>query len=109
MVRGDPPALSAMVMAAVSAPTDAGVNCPWITQLAPAAKLDPQGFGNANDEALAPVTPMLAMDRDALPVLVRVTCCDALSVPSAWAPNHSRDVDSDARGESPLSEMLCVA
>src|ERR1035438_6254468 len=67
-----------MVMAAVNAPNTVGAKCPWIAQVAPPARLDPQVFANTNEEAFAPVTPMLAMAKFAPPVLVKVTCCDAL-------------------------------
>jgi hypothetical protein len=56
------------------APAVNGVKCPWITQFAAAAKLDPQGFGKTNEEAFAPVTLMLVIVMAALPMLVKVTC-----------------------------------
>ena len=44
-------------------------------------------MANANEEAPAPVTLMPVMDKTSLPVLVRVTDCDVLAVPTAWVPN----------------------
>ena len=78
MLCGEPVALSVMVTAAVSAPVTVGVKCPWMVQFAPAARLDPQVFANTNEEAFAPVTLMLAMAKAALPVLVKVTCCEQI-------------------------------
>ena len=108
-ICGDPPALSVMAITAVSAAADAGVKCPWMMQFAPIARLDPQGFGNTNEAASAPVTLMLVIARAALPVLVSVTCCGALDVPTSWMPNATPVADSDATGALPLSEIICVA
>ena len=73
MVCGDPLALSAMVTAAVKTPVTTGATCPWMVQLAPTARLVPQLLANTKEEALAPVTVMLEIDKVALPVLVMVT------------------------------------
>lgn len=75
-----------MLTAAVIAPVAAGVKCPWIVQLAPAARLDPQLERNTNEAAFVPVTPMLVILKDTLPVLVSVTDCEALVVPTACEP-----------------------
>ena len=75
-------------MAAVIAPAAVGAKWPWMAQFAPAAKLVPQPFANTNEEASAPVTAMLLMDRGAVPVLVSVTDCDALLVPNWAEPNE---------------------
>ncbi len=98
-----------MVMAAISAPAAAGVKCPWITQFAPAAKLDAQEFVNANEEAFSPVTLMLEIAKAAPPLLVIVTCRVALAVPTACGPNARLAADSVTSGVSPNREMLCVA
>jgi hypothetical protein len=98
-----------MVRAAVIALAPAGVKCPWSTQLAPAARADPQEFGKRNDDALTPVTTILAIIRAALPVLVNVTFCGALAVSTSWGPNDRLVADTDVTGALPLSEMLCVA
>ena len=95
MVCGDPAAVSTRVTAAVSAPLDAGVKCPWIRQLAPAARLVPQLFANRNEEASAPVRLMLVMYSVAEPVLVMVTCCDALVAPTCSVPNDKLADDSE--------------
>jgi len=80
MLCGEPGALSVMVTAAESGPAVVGVKCPWMEQFAPAARLDPQLFANTNEEASVPVTAMLEMDRAMVPVLVKVTLCEALVV-----------------------------
>jgi hypothetical protein len=54
-VWGDPGALSVMTMAAVSEPVTPGAKCPWIVQLDPTARLEPQVFPNTNDAASAPM------------------------------------------------------
>jgi hypothetical protein len=53
-----------------------------MVQLAPIARLDPQLFANTNEEAFVPVTAMLVMASTELPVLVSVTLCEALVVPT---------------------------
>jgi len=85
-VCGEPGALSVMVTAAESAPANAGVKWPCMEQFAPAARLLPQEFVNTNEGASAPVTAMLVIDNGASPVLVKVTDCDALDVPTSWDP-----------------------
>lgn len=79
-------ALSVMVMVADSAPVSVGVKCPWMVQLAPAARVEPQVSANRNDEAFGPVTVMPMIGTDDAPLLVRVTDCDALAVPTCWVP-----------------------
>jgi hypothetical protein len=83
MLCGDPEALSVMVTAAVRAPVAVGVKCPWMVQLAPIARLDPQLFANTNEEAFVPVTAMLVMASVELPVFVNVTLCERLVVPTS--------------------------
>src|ERR1035438_10391512 len=109
MLCGEPMALSVMVTAAVSAPNTVGVKCPWMVQFAPAATLDPQVFANTNEEAPVPVRPMLGIARVALPVLVKVTCCDALSVPTFSLPNDKLVAESDTvvLNPVPLSLIDC--
>ena len=75
---GDPASLSLIVTAAVNAPLNKGVMCPWIVQLAPAARLVTQLLANTNEDASAPVTDTLVIVSAVAPVLVTVTYCDAL-------------------------------
>jgi hypothetical protein len=95
MVWGESMALSTMVMKAVSAPTAAGVKCPWMEQLAPAARIDPQLLAKMNEPALAPLTLMLGMDSADAPVFVKVTPCDWLANPTSQVPNDKLEDDSD--------------
>jgi hypothetical protein len=106
---GELPALSTMVMAAERAPPVVGPKCPWMLQFAPAARLVPQSFAKSNEDASAPVTLMLVMDRASLPVLARVTACDTLAVPTACEPNVKLAADRDTVGPSPVpfSATLC--
>ena len=109
MLCGELTASSAMVMAAVDVPAFAGAKCPWMLHFVPAATLAPHVFEKANEAASEPVTEMPVMDSASFPVLVRVTDCDALAVPTACAPNDKEVADNDAIAPSPvpLSAMLC--
>ena len=81
-----------------------------MVQLAPAARLLPQEFANANEDASAPVTAMLVIDSGDPPVLVNVTDCDGLVVSTTWFPNERLVEVSNTAGAVtpvPLSEMLC--
>ena len=82
-----------------------------MVQLAPPARLEPQVFPNMNEEALAPVILMPKIDSGALPMLVKVTDCDALPVPTTWIPYDRLFVEkvSGTGRPIPLSGMLCVA
>jgi hypothetical protein len=54
---------------------------------------------------------MLPMVSVALPVFVKVTLCEVLSVPTVWVPNDRLVAESEATGlpdtPVPLSETLC--
>ena len=78
-------------------------------QFAPAARLVPQLLANTNEEAFVPVRAMLVMDKVALPVLVKVTACDAVAVPTAEEPNDKLVAESVAPGPRPvpLTATLC--
>ena len=80
-------ALSVMVTLAVFAPVEVGAKWPWIEQLAPTARLVPQLLAKTNCDAFVPVTAMLVIVSVAVPVLVMVTYCDALDVPTVTEPN----------------------
>lgn len=86
MVCCEVAALSIMVMTAVRGPADAGAKCPWMEQFAPATRLVPQLVANMNEEAPVPVKLMLEKLSVVAPVLVRVTLCDPLVVPSTMLP-----------------------
>ena len=91
---GELPALSVIVIAAVSGPAVVGAKCPWIEQLVPAARLVPQLLPNTNEEALAPVTEMLEMDSVTVPEFTRIRVCEALIVPTWTEPKASEDAES---------------
>jgi len=55
-------------------------------QLDPAAKLEPQLFAKTKEDASAPVTWILVIVIAMPPVLVKVTDCDPLLVPTACGP-----------------------
>lgn len=88
IVCGEPVALSVMVTAAESAPVVMGAKCPWMMQFDPTGKVVPQLFANTNEDASAPVTVMLVIDKAEVPVLVIVTDCDALEEPTVVAGNE---------------------
>jgi len=83
MVCGDPVALSVMTTVAEYEPVAIGAKWPWMVQLAPMARLAPQVLAKSKEDAPAPVTAMLVMVSADVPVLVRVTLCEALLVPTS--------------------------
>ena len=78
--------LSVMVNAAVMEPVVEGVKVSVKVHSAPAAKALPQLSVWAKAEPLAPVIVMLEMFSVTVPVLVNVTVCGALLVPTTWLP-----------------------
>ena len=99
---GDVPALSVMVKAAFNAPVAVGAKCPWIVQLALAGRLVPHVLPNTNEEAFAPVTAMLLIDNAAIPLLVSVTDCDPLDVPSFTEPYERLVAERVTGGSTPI-------
>lgn len=79
-ICGLPAALSVMVMDALRLPTALGVNVTVTMQFPPAATMFPQVLFCVKSPLLAPVTETLVIDKVTLPVLDRVTDCDALEV-----------------------------
>ena len=120
MVCGDVASLSVMVTDAVMEPTALGAKSPWITQVAPTARVAPQVFPKENSDALAPVTAMLLIDNVELPVLVTMTVSYVPVEPTTTGPK-TRLVGVDQTGRLvadrvtplvaatpvPLSGMLC--
>jgi len=78
-------------------------------QFAPAARLVPQEFPKVNEEAFAPVIPMLLIANAWLPVLVMVMYCDAVADPTASLPNATLVGDRETAGPSPVpvNAILC--
>jgi hypothetical protein len=73
---------------AVRAPTAVGVKVTLMVQLALAATLEPQVLlAMLKSPGLAPEVEMELMVRALVPVLVRVTVCGGLVVPTVWLAN----------------------
>jgi hypothetical protein len=81
-VWGLPLALSLMLREALRVPAAVGVNVTLIVQLAPAATPLPQVFVCKKSEGSVPLKPTLGALSAAFPVLLRVTFCAALEVPT---------------------------
>ena len=81
---GLPAALSATLTEALREPVAWGVNVTLMVQFAPVATLVPHVFVWLKSPLLAPATVILLIVSDALPVLVSVTACALLAVPTSW-------------------------
>jgi hypothetical protein len=77
-------ALSVIVSVPARVPVAAGVNVKLIVQDAPTATDVPQLFVCAKSPAFVPVMAILVMLNAAFPVLLNVTACAALVVPTVW-------------------------
>ena len=108
MVCGESAELSLILIAAMNAPVVVGAKCPWIVQVAPAAKLVPQLLAKTNEDTSVPVTVMLVIDKATLPMLVMVTESDVLEVPTFVAGNERLVADS-VTGDTPvpLNVIVC--
>src|SRR5256712_441769 len=112
---GLPTASSVMFTAAARAPGPAGVKLTLIVQLAPGAtELAPVGqvlpAAKAKSAACAPVMVMLVRLRGAPPLLVSVTFCAALVVPTRCLPDVLLVAESVAVGgvtPVPVSDTDC--
>src|ERR1700722_14420079 len=80
-------ALSEMFRLAVRVPVALGVKVMLMVQESPAGTLDPQSFDCPKSERFVPLPKMLLMVSAVLRVLVSVTFCVALVVPTACEPN----------------------
>jgi hypothetical protein len=81
-VWGLPARLSAMLTAAVRVPVAVGVNVTLIVQLPPTASEPLHVVVSAKSPTLAPIRLMRVIVKLAVPVLVTVTLCTALVVPT---------------------------
>jgi hypothetical protein len=86
-VCGLPAALSETLTVAVRVPAAVGVKVTLIVQLLFAATELPQVFDSAKSPVLVPVMLMLVMLKLEFPVLLKVTLCAALVVPTFWLLN----------------------
>jgi hypothetical protein len=83
---GLPAALSVTLTVDVRLPVLVGLNTALIVQLALAASVDPQVFVCVKSRRLPPVTLMPFNESVDVPVLVSVTTCAVLLVPTVWLP-----------------------
>lgn len=108
---GEPDALSAMLNAAVRAPAVLGENATEMVQLPATATLAPQVFVWLKLLAFVPVSAIEAIANEAVPVLVRVTVCAVLEVPTVCPAKVSAVTLKEATGDGivpvPLSATLC--
>ena len=93
-VWGLPEALSETLSVPVRVPAAAGEKVTLILQLLPALRDAPQLFVCAK----SPLAEMPEMARAAVPLLERVTGCEALVVPKAWGPKFKLVTESLAEG-----------
>jgi hypothetical protein len=106
--------LSVMVSVPLSAPVAVGEKVTLIVQEPPAATgllVEQVVPVEATAKALAfvPVIAMLLMVSAAVPVvLLRVTACDPLVVPTIWLPNGRLDGETLATGAVPVPVRLTV-
>jgi hypothetical protein len=87
IVCGLPGPLSLTVTFALGLPCAVGVSVTLIWQLALGARLAPHMLVVAKSAAFVPLVPMLEIVNVALPVLVRVTVCGGLVLPTACSPS----------------------
>src|SRR2546428_801959 len=110
---GLPAASSVMVSVAVRALAAVGVKVRLRTQLAPAASVAPLmqvvPEASAKSPALAPPSTAVAMLGGAVPLLVRVTVCPALVVPTRWLPSARHVAERVTAGAVPVpvSDTVC--
>ena len=100
--------MSAMVTKAARPPLAAGVKVTLIVQFAPAATELPQVLVCIKSPALVPVMARLEIVKAALPVLVRVTACAVLVVPTDWLPKERLAGARLTAGAVPVPVRLTV-
>src|SRR5207249_4739449 len=100
---GLPLALSVTLNDALLVPLAVGVKVTLIVHCAPAATEVPQLLVCPKSPLLAPVMAMLEMFNVAEPMLLRVTACAALVVPTISFGNPSED--GDKRTTGPLAAV----
>lgn len=101
-------ALSVIVREAVRVPQDVGANVTLIVQVPPATMLLLQVLVSAKSPGLAPANVMLVMDRDAFPVLLRVTDWAALVVLTDWLAKVKLEGERPTTGPLPVPLRLIV-
>lgn len=104
---GLPRASSEIVSEGVTPPVIAvGENVTLTWQLPLEARVDPQVLFCANSLASAPVIARFEMVKVEEPVLVNVTVCGALVVPTGCPSNASSDKLGVSAGHAPCRSML---
>jgi hypothetical protein len=93
-----------MLRVPVRVPTAVGLKVTEMVQLAPALTEVPQVLVWEK----SPLAVMLEMVSEALPVLVRVTVCAALLVPSIWAAKVREEDDKLTADAVPVPVKLTV-
>jgi hypothetical protein len=88
-------------------PVAVGLKVMLTVQLAPAATVEPQLL-LVMLKSLLPVIVSLVRFRVALPVLVNVTGCGELEVPTVWLPNERLVGDTLTTGAVPFPERATV-
>lgn len=91
-------ASSAMVKVALIEPVVEGVNVTVNVHKSPTPRVLPQLLFWVKAELFAPVMAMLEMSSVAVPVLVSVTVCGVLLVPTTWVPKYKDEADRVAPG-----------
>jgi hypothetical protein len=105
---GLPPALSVMVMLAARLPVAVGLKVTLMEQFAPAATLAPHVFVCEKSPLFVPVMAMLEIVNVAVPVLVSVTICTALLMPTIWLPKLMLLPPSVTMGATPVPVSVTV-
>jgi hypothetical protein len=95
---GLPAALSVTLTADARFPVLVGVNTTLMVQLALAPSVAPQVFVCVKSRRFSPVTLIPINDSVDVPVLVSVTTCAALLVPTVWLPKAKEVGDSATVG-----------
>jgi hypothetical protein len=99
-----PPELSMMVSVPVRVPLALGEKTTLMVQLPPTLTLLAQMVGSKK----SPLVEILAIERAADPVLLRVTGWEALEVPTAWLLKVRLEGETEARGATPVPLKLTV-
>jgi hypothetical protein len=100
-----------IVTAATRLPATVGLNVTLIVQLLPAATLAPHVLPCAKSPAFVPVTPMLDIASGLPPLLLSVTVCAALVLPTDCVPKlkllAERLTVGGVATPVPVSETVC--
>ena len=100
--------LSVTFKEAARLPEAVGVNVTLIVQLLPAASELPHVVISAKSPGFVPVTATPAMLISAFPVLLSVTVCAALVVPTFWPLKARLVVVTPAKGALPVPDRFTV-